>query len=157
MIKISEIVEYKKNEKESFRLGQLREEWAARYPQLFDEDDLRLARGQPKFHFVEWFGAIYFFKKSGYLSLVEQYIFRNHKRKGLIVSQIMPPTLIEFMRKSWIQPPDLLVFAPDLTERYFCEVKSPTDQVSAKQEDYFSQLEVETGKPVYLLKLREKR
>src|SRR5437867_3464231 len=49
-------------------------QWASLYPQLFDQDDVRLTRLQPKNHFSEWFAAIHLFHRDGALSLVEKYV-----------------------------------------------------------------------------------
>jgi hypothetical protein len=92
-------------------------EWARQYPQLFDEDDLRITRKQPTFHFCEWFAAIHLFRRDGAYSLIEKYGFRNHTRKREVIETLFPATLARFLSgfraEFHVQPPDLLVFMPD--------------------------------------------
>ncbi len=157
MIQSNRIVEFNAKEREKFRAGDLREEWARIYPQLFDEDDIRIARAQPTYHFYEWLAAVSIFKQTGELSLVEQYQFSSHRRKRLVVARLMTPELVRFIETASTQVPDLLVYANDFSDWYFCEVKSPTDKVSPAQEKYFTALERVSGKPVYVLTLRERK
>lgn len=51
-----------------WRTGQLVKEWAAKYPQLFDEQDSKMALvrcGQGR-HFFEWLSAIILHHATGY-------------------------------------------------------------------------------------------
>src|SRR4051794_26997233 len=54
--------------------GHLAQEWRIRFPNLFDDDDLRLANSQPAVHFYEWLEAVVLHHTTGYLSLVEKRI-----------------------------------------------------------------------------------
>jgi hypothetical protein len=45
---------------------QLSKEWAEKYPQLFDQNDISVALAQPKYHFLEWLTAIVYFRTLGY-------------------------------------------------------------------------------------------
>jgi hypothetical protein len=45
------------SEKARFHAGPLRIKWAARYPQIFDEQEVRIAANQAAGHFYEWFAA----------------------------------------------------------------------------------------------------
>jgi hypothetical protein len=157
MIQPNQIVEFDPKERESFRIGDLREEWTRTYPQLFDKDDVRIARTQPNYHFYEWFAAVYIYKQTGELSLVEQYQFPSHRRKRFVVAQLMSPTLVRFIETASTQAPDLLVYADDFSGWYFCEIKSPRDKISPAQQEYFTELEHVSGKPVYVLRLRERK
>jgi hypothetical protein len=150
---IEQTLEFDREERECFRSGQLREEWAQRYRQLFDADDLRIARTQPDYHFFEWLAAVHFLESRGYLSLVEQYQFPSHQRKRLVLSRLVPPELVESIEHSSIQPPDLLVYAPDYSDWFFCEVKGPNDKITPRQETFFLQLEARSGKQICLLRL----
>jgi hypothetical protein len=51
--------------------------------------------------------------------------------------------------------PDLLVYKPDLSDFYFCEVKGPRDRVRSVQAGFFRKLEERLGRPVHLAMLRE--
>lgn len=150
------VVEFAHADREAFRSGRLREEWAYRYPQLFDEDDLRIARAQPDYHFYEWYSAVHIFEKHGFFSLVEQYQFLSHKRKQLVIKQLMSPALVQFIAGGSTQAPDLVVYSPDFRKWDFYEVKGPNDRVSARQKDHFSHLETISGHEVHILKLRQR-
>jgi hypothetical protein len=107
--------------------GNLALEWSTRFSDLFDADDLRIAKSQPTIHFYEWLGAIALHRDTGYLSLVEKYEFAKHPRRRDIVSRLRPPPPGCAPRpgpRSW-QAPDLLMYAPDLSDWFFCEVKRP--------------------------------
>jgi hypothetical protein len=67
-------------------------EWRQKFPDLFDDDDLRIAKSQPNIHFYEWLGAIVLHHTTGYLSLVEKYEFATHPRKQQIVAQLLRAT-----------------------------------------------------------------
>jgi hypothetical protein len=50
------------------------------------------------------------------------------------------------------QAPDLLVYAPDLSEFYFCEVKGPKDRLRPVQIEYFRAMaKAAGGKEVVIL------
>ena len=144
-------------QRDRFINGQLSKDWHEKYPTLFDEDDLRIARTQPRNHFYEWLAAISIYHSTGYYSLVEKYQFtkHGHKRKQAVVEKIHSPALDEALRHhgnyGLVQCPDLLVYAPDFSDWYFCEVKGGTDRLRAKQELHFQALKDLTGKPVRLV------
>src|SRR3954447_5717786 len=46
------------------------------------------------------------------------------------------------------QPPDLLMYAPDLSDWCFCEVKGPADALRPQQVRKFDALATMTGRPV---------
>lgn len=103
--------------RDRFRSGGLPIEWQAKYPDIFDDDDLRLAVSQPNNHFYEWAGAIHLYEKRGYLSLLEKYQFKNHKRKASILQKLDFEELrkaLEYQKlKKSMQVPDLLAYKPD--------------------------------------------
>jgi hypothetical protein len=134
--------------------GQLALEWRQRFPDLFDDEDLRLANSQPRVHFYEWLGAIVLHHATGYLSLVEKYEFAMHPRKQEIVSQLLPPPVRDALRdrgRARAQAPDLLMYAPDRSDWFFCEVKGPRDRLRDEQIRKFGLLADLTAKSVRLL------
>jgi hypothetical protein len=154
-------VEIERAQQARWLSGSLAPEWKRRFPELFDEDDLRLAQGPqgPKgYHFVEWLAAIVLHHTAGYLSLVSKYEFRNHPAKQRIVAQLLAPDIRAALRDrvehGSAQPPDLLMYAPDLSDWFFCEVKGPGDALRPQQVRKFDALAAMTGRPVRLLRLR---
>jgi len=144
-----------------WRDGQLAPGWASAYPAIFDHDDLRIARNQAHlgYHYHEWLSAILLYHTRGLLSLVEKYTFRSHERKRRVVERLCDAASTRFLlergRESLVQCPDLLVYRPDLTDWFFCEVKGPNDHIRPEQRDLFSQVEQATGKKVYILDLHD--
>lgn len=109
------VLPYDPKQREGFRSGQLREKWARKHGDIFDEDDLRLARSQPRYHFFEWLAAVRLYQQFGCLSLVEQYQFASHREKGDRMWRLgLSDDLCHFMRNheadfGKVQCPDLLV------------------------------------------------
>jgi hypothetical protein len=121
-------VQVERSQRARWQSGHLAREWRGRFPELFDDEDLRLANSQTASHFYEWLGAIVLHHTTGYLSLVEKYEFRTHSRKQEIVAQLLPPRLLDLLRgrsHGRAQSPDLLMYAQDLSHWFFCEVKGP--------------------------------
>lgn len=153
-------VEIERGQQERWRGGSLAAEWAERFPELFDEDDLRLAKtqGPMGYHFYEWVAAIVLHHTTGYLPLVSKYGFANHARKRQIVEKALPAELVLLLRDrsqhGAAQPPDLMMVAPDMSDFFFCEVKGPGDRLRAEQLVKFEALAAMAGKPVRLLRLR---
>jgi hypothetical protein len=88
-------VEIQRSQQELWRSGRLAPAWAHRFPELFDEDDLRLAQAQGHlgYHFCEWLAAIVLHHATGHLALVSKYEFRNHPRKQEVVQRLLAPGL----------------------------------------------------------------
>jgi hypothetical protein len=153
-------IEILPSQKELWQGGRLAAEWAHRFPDLFDEQDLALAESQgPRgYHFVEWLGAIVLHHTTGYLSLVQKYEFAVHHRKQEIVRQLLPADVLPVLRDraeyGRAQAPDLLMYAPDLSDWFFCEVKGPRDRLRAEQMAKFEALAQLSGKPVRLLQVK---
>lgn len=153
-------IEVHPGQKERFKSEELWREWAEMYPDIFDADDVRIAKSQAYLghHFYEWLAAILLYHSTGYLSLVEQYEFKNHKRKQEIVQRLFSPELIELIahheRFGGVQCPDLLIYTRDFSNWFFCEVKGPTDKLTNVQEQYFQALAELGGKSVRLIKFR---
>ncbi len=140
-----------------FANGQLSQDWYEKYPTIFDEDDLRLVKTQPQNHFYEWLAAILIYYSTGYYSLVEKYQYTKggHKRKQEVIEKIhstaLNAALVHHGSYGNVQCPDLLVYAPDYSDWYFCEVKGGSDRLREKQELHFQALKDLTGKPVQLI------
>ena len=134
---------------------------------LFDEDDLKLATGkQLSNHFHEWQAAILIYERYGYLSLVEKYeLSKSHPRKHSVLRRLAGDEFAKFadsgrminnggtLKKDQRQCPDLLVYKPDLTEWFFCEVKAG-EEITPSQDSFFPIIRQKTGKPIYLLVFR---
>jgi hypothetical protein len=140
-----------------FIAGELWKEWREKYPDLFDSDDERIAASQAchGFHFYEWLAAILIYHSTGYLALIEQYQFKIHKRKQTVLEKINSSPLnklIADQRLPSVKFPDLLVYSPDFTDWFFCEVKGGADTLSDVQEQAFQKLAEDWNKPVCLIK-----
>lgn len=140
-----------------WRSGELVEEWFQRFPQLFDADDHRLAlsQGNRGYHFWEWLGAVVLHHTTSYFALVSKYEFGKHARKQQVVQRLLPSRVLEALRDrasyGKAQPPDLLMYAPDYSNWFFCEVKGPGDRFSAAQRTKFEALARLSDKPVGVL------
>lgn len=136
---------------------------------LFDEDDLKLATGpQHKAgnHIHEWFAAISLYKKTGYLSLVEKYESpKAHSRKHEIFKKLAGDDFARFAagdrpaigygeckKRDERQCPDLLMYAPDFSDWFFCEVKAG-ESIGGSQDNFFPIVKKMTNKPIYLMVL----
>jgi hypothetical protein len=145
-------------EHEAWRRGELAPQWHAQYPQLFDDDDLRLARNRWKQgrHYYEWAAARHLHAVTGWSALVAKYEFGNHERKRAIARRLLQPEVMAVLtdrdRYGHAQAPDLLLFAPDESDFLFCEVKGPGDRLRPAQRSKFAALAAVTGKPVRLLR-----
>lgn len=154
-------IEFHPDQKERFKSGGLWKEWAEQYPFLFDHDDIRIMNNQATMgiHFFEWLGAILIYHSTGYLSLVEQYEFKHHERKYKILKKLASSDLIEIITNhkefGRTQCPDLLVYAPDFSDWYFCEVKGPTDRLRSEQRKFFEYLYNKSGKPIRSLHFKD--
>jgi hypothetical protein len=86
----------------------LAKHWHQHYPDVFDEDDLRLTTTQPKNHFCEWFAAVHLFHREGAHSLVEKYVFGKHSVKMAKLREILSEreqNTLEKIRKDYeVQP-----------------------------------------------------
>ena len=112
--------------------------WRAMYPDVFDDDDLRITRKQPRNHFAEWFTAIHIYHRYGALSLIEKYRYRNHPRKAALIGKILSSKELQVLddvsSDCATQAPDLLVYSPDSRDFWFAEAKGPRDRLSEEQQ-----------------------
>ena len=136
----------------SDRLAQI---WRNSYPQIFDDDDLRLAVGRPQYHFVEWFAAIHLFTTANLHSLMSKYAFKNHARKRRIALSLMGQRRLDSLRDLQGQPPDLLVYRPATSAFWFVEVKGPHDRNRAVQLRDQMRISATLHCPVDELRVRE--
>ena len=61
---------------------------------------------------------------------------------------------LEYQRwKKKTQAPDLLVYKPDFSDWFFCEVKGGKDRLREEQESRFEILSALSKKPVYMIKI----
>src|SRR3970282_1109028 len=117
-------------QRQRFQNGARAHEWHGRFPDLFDTDDLRLAKTQPDRHFFEWLAAVLFFESMGYWSLIEKYETKLHRRKIEHFSKTVPPHVRDFVLSNRAGLPDLFVFRPNSPDWFFCEIKGGPDRVS---------------------------
>ncbi|HUD19243.1 MAG TPA: hypothetical protein VMR81_02300 [Patescibacteria group bacterium] len=140
-----------------WKKGFLPKDWLALYPTIFDSEDLRLALSQPQYHFAEWFTAIHYFKL-GWNALVEQYIYKPHARKLVIIEKYLGKEGVEFLRKSEgrgrIQPPDLFLYRGD--EYFFGEIKMPSDKLRDEQKIFFESIEKHFNTSVSIIYLKKR-
>jgi hypothetical protein len=147
-----------KGHRDSFINGNLVEEWYRLYPLIFDKKDRQIALNQHHLgiHYHEWFAAILLFHMKGFLSLIEAYAYKSHERKRKILESLVSGDALDFIASTGIssvtQCPDLLLYKPDKSDWFFCEVKGPQDSLREKQIILFHELERVTGKNVYMFK-----
>ena len=146
---------FRASQRVRFRSGELIEEWAARYPQLFDARDLEITRKQPNYHFFEWLAAVLIYEATGFLSLIEKYETPSHVRKAQIFSTTVPHDVYDYVMKNRAGVPDLFVYSPDQSQWYFCEVKGAADKLREHQSERIAELSRISGGKVCLLKLKE--
>lgn len=141
-----------------FREGLLINKWAQQYPQVFDEDDLRLANKQGKlgYKFYEWLSAITIHNATGYSVLMEKYEMPKHARKHDIFKSIVPENVFKFImdpKEKRTQCPDLFCYNESKTDWFLCEVKGKGDRLSKDQRQYFEKIESISGKEILIIKI----
>lgn len=152
-------LELSKQQQKLWRKGSLHRDWANRYPELFDEQDIGIlsrTERQRQHHFAEWLTAIFLFHSTGFHALVEKYQFNNHPRKKEVVKRLGAKArraldAIPDAEKRRIQGPDLLMFAPDYSSFFFCEVKGPGDALRGPQRAMIDRVEAATKQEVRLM------
>ena len=151
------IFPYVPSMQESFRNGTLVREWARKYPELFDGDDMRIlgTEHQRKYHFFEWLSAVVLYETTGFLGLMEKYTAKAHPRKLGVFSNMVSSDLFEFVMRSQSGLPDLFSFHPDTGEWFFSEVKGGADTLKENQREKMMQLFERTGKKVRIIHVNE--
>lgn len=96
---------------ERFRTDTLAEEWREKYPERFDDENLKLLamQHQPMYHFCEWFSAILLYEATGYRSLVEGYSARTHPKKRERRESLVGSGTFEWLGKHQSGQQDLLI------------------------------------------------
>ena len=159
MMRLIGTFEVDRARRQAWQAGVLQGQWAAAYPQLFDDLDVQLAtgpQGDAGYHFAEWLGAIILHHVTGYHSLIAKYQLPKHVAKRTVVRELGLANLLFRKHSEYggTHGPDLLMYAPDRSAYFFCEVKGPGDALSPRQEKYFLHLEKETGSPIRMLKFK---
>jgi hypothetical protein len=126
---------------------------------LFDGEDLRLAtgpQGRKGYHLVEWLAAVLAHHLTGWNALIGKYQMPKHKAKRKLVNDLGLGELLlkRPARFGQTQAPDLLLYAPDLSDWRLLEVKGPDDAMRGQQPEYFAYLEQESGKRIELVRFR---
>lgn len=147
---------YSRSKLEEFHSGKLVQDWIVKYPGLFDNDDLRIHKSQPKYHFYEYLTAVLFRKSMGYNTLIEKYETKSHKQKIERFCTVAGEAVYENIMANHTGVPDLFVFSPDKLDWFFCEVKGKGDWLRPHQDARFKQLYAVSNKPVSVLYLVEK-
>lgn len=139
--------------RKQFINGHLVKQWRNQYPDLFDEDDVRLTVSQPTAHFYEWLAAILVYEATGFLNLVEYYISNTHPRKKALFREIVGEEIFRYVDTHQDGVPDLFLYAPDKKEWFFAEVKGNKDRIRNTQPERFAELLSLTGKEVDIITL----
>jgi hypothetical protein len=157
------IFEYHPAQWARFKSGELWAKWARAYPDIFDPQDVEIARNQAgppnNYHWHEWLAAVLIYHAFGYLSLVEQYEFKIQKRKRAILRELLANAAFSLVtdhveRFGRVQGPDLFVYSPDRSDWFFCEVKGPRDRLREVQIRYFEALVAATGKDIRVVRFK---
>jgi hypothetical protein len=144
--------------------GELVDAWVKQYGFLFDDDDVRMATGiegqKQQMHFSEWFAAIKMFESTGYYSLNEKYECSDSLAKQTVLKKLVSPEVLRFMvkhtpEKGDMNCPDLLMYKPDYSDWYFCDVKGPGDNLRPEQAQYWQELIEVTGKRIVRVNVKE--
>lgn len=127
--------------------------WRDAYPNLFDDADFRQLKRQPGNHFREWLTAIHHHHAYGVNALVEKYFCspKSHPRKHALLERIVGAAAAGFLRSLKGQPPDLLVYDPDLSRYWFVEVKAPGEPPTETQPANFRLIRERLGAAIKLV------
>ena len=161
--KIQEIgtIEVPRAQQELWKSGHLAPKWAQQYPQLFDELDRTFATGPQPLEgkgFWEFLAAIILHHTTGYRSLWSRYPHVEPPVKQQVVERLsLFPIVTDRGDHGGTQVPDLLMYAEDYSDWFFCEVKGHRDDLSSKQVSKFEDLADATGKSVRLLNFKYER
>ena len=131
--------------------------WANRYPDLFDDDDVRIltTEHQRKYHFFEWLSSVLLYESTGFVSLMEKYSSKSHNRKLRLFEKFVPSEVFDFLVNAPSGHPDLFSFHPQTGEWFFSEVKGVRDILRENQISMHERLQSMTGKKVKIIQLNE--
>ncbi|MFP4621148.1 MAG: hypothetical protein ACLFM7_07535 [Bacteroidales bacterium] len=140
----------------NFKNGSLISKWANAYPEIFDEDDIRLARDQAKYghKFYEWMGAVVIYNTIGYLSLMQEYELTSHKRKHAAFQNIVDSKTFQYImgpKEEENHCPDLFCFSVDIDDWFFCDVKGKEEKWDLDRLAFFKNLQNISGKAVRMI------
>ena len=86
---------------------------------------------------------------------MSKYGAEKHKLKRSLLKTIVPADIYDYIVEDWKGMPDLLVYSPDKSDYFFCEVKGPGDSMGAYQLKCAKNLSTMSGRPVNLLWLHK--
>ena len=141
--------------RERWNSGELPRRWRRAYPGVFDDQDLRVALSQPRYHFFEWLGALHYHEK-GYSVLVGKYFLQRNERRLKKLLQVLnegDPSFRSFRTALSALPPDLLIYGKR-RRFFFVEVKGPRDRMSDRQRQAFRAIAQRFSTEVRILKFR---
>lgn len=148
------LIPYSEAQRERFRSGPLRDEWASRYPDIFDMQDVEICRNQPNYHFFEWLASVVIFEATGYLSLVEKYETAKHRRKVEIFRSFVDPIVYANVMADHSSVPDIFSYDLASGDWMFCEVKGRGDRLSSAQKMRIGELEEISQRRVLLARFQ---
>jgi hypothetical protein len=149
---------FSRPERERFKAGHLVRQWSEQYPFLFGPEDVEAAlvpQAKGPGCFFEWASAVRLYEARGYYSLIRDYASPLQRRKQELVTTLCGEDSAGFMAEAGAkaQFPDLLVYTPDHSEWFFCDVKGPGDTVRKSEETFFPKLAATTGAGIFLVTL----
>ena len=119
-------IEVERAQRDLWKKGVLAPAWAQRFPELFREHDLELAKtqGPDGFAHIEWLATIVLHHTTGY-HCAGDYEFHPPNVADLLIKRTpgLRALIDDRTEHGACQGPDLLMYAPDLTDWFFCEVK----------------------------------
>ena len=150
-------IEVERTQRALWNKGVLAPLWAQRFPELFREHDLELAKSQGPdgIHHIEWLAAIVLHHTTGY-HCAGDYEFRPPNVAALLIKRTpgLRALIDDRAEHGACQGPDLLMYASDLTDWFFCEVKGPGDHLRDEQCTKFAAIAEPTGKRVRVLNFK---
>jgi hypothetical protein len=149
---------FSRQERTRFKAGHLVRQWAEQYPFLFGPEDVEVALahdGKGSGVFFEWVSAVRLYETRGYYCAMKDYASPLQHSKHEIVRTLCGEEAAVFMAEADAksQFPDLLVYTPDHSEWFFCEVKGPGDTVRKSEETFFPKLAERTAAGIFLVTL----
>jgi VRR-NUC domain len=144
---------------QQWRTGDLPKLWRDQYPELFSTRDYETIANQFRhgWHLGEWFVALHYWHQ-GHRVLIEKYAFcDSHPEAYRTAETLLGKPGLEFIcaHRDVCQPPDLLVYSPDMKKFFFVEVKRPHDRIRREQEKFFQALEERLNCDVIIVKLQQ--
>ena len=147
---------------QEFIEGDLAESLRSAYPELFDDDDLKLVQpnSQPRMLMKNWMAAIDLFQREGWMSLQDPYFKPSHSAKHTRMRELVPAAVADLLTrhaspKAGGEPPNLLAFREGdrgTTEWRFAHVvKNGTSELDPKKLELFQSLFELTGQRIWMI------